>query len=321
MNIEWRILVDPWLPGETADKASLERAAQAVLDAEAERLPGKYQACVVLTDDQDIRRINRQTRGIDSATDVLSFPQARLPRRGAVRIDPKRLRALLDPDTGCRHLGDVVISVERARAQAVRYGHGLRRELGYLLVHGMCHLLGYDHVREEDKAHMRAAEEAAMGRAGLSREETNEGDCPMNDNELLALAREAMDSAYVPYSNYAVGACLLAEDGRVFAGCNVENASYGATICAERTAVVKAVSEGARRFAAIAVAARGSAPYPCGICRQILNEFGPKMRVLVTWDGAHVEKTMVEKTTLDALLPHSFGPESLGENESLGEKS
>ncbi|MCL2545178.1 MAG: cytidine deaminase [Clostridia bacterium] len=129
----------------------------------------------------------------------------------------------------------------------------------------------------------------------------------MSDNELLELARGAMDSAYVPYSNYPVGACLLAEDGRVFTGCNIENASYGATICAERAAVVKAVSEEALRFAAIAVAARGSAPYPCGICRQVLNEFGPKMRVLVTWDGHHVEKT-----TLDALLPNSFGPESLG---------
>jgi len=132
----------------------------------------------------------------------------------------------------------------------------------------------------------------------------------MNDKKLLDLAREAMHGAYVPYSNYPVGACLLAEDGRVFTGCNVENASYGATICAERTAAVKAVSEGARRFTAIAIAARGSAPYPCGVCRQVLNEFAvPEMRVLVTWDDQHVEKT-----TLGALLPNSFGPESLGEN-------
>ncbi|MCL2811966.1 MAG: cytidine deaminase [Clostridia bacterium] len=130
----------------------------------------------------------------------------------------------------------------------------------------------------------------------------------MNDEKMLELARQAMESAYVPYSNYPVGTCLLTEDGRVFTGCNIENASYGATICGERTAVVKAVSEGARRFAAIAIAARGSAPYPCGVCRQVLNEFGPQMRVLVTWDDLHVEKT-----TLDALLPNSFGPQSLGE--------
>ena len=130
----------------------------------------------------------------------------------------------------------------------------------------------------------------------------------MNDDKMLELARQAMADAYVPYSKYPVGTCLLTEDGRVFTGCNIENASYGATICGERTAVVKAVSEGVLRFAAIAIAARGSAPYPCGICRQVLNEFGPKMRVLVTWDDQYVEKT-----TLDALLPNSFGPQSLGE--------
>jgi len=134
----------------------------------------------------------------------------------------------------------------------------------------------------------------------------------MNDEKMLELARQAMEGAYVPYSKYQVGACLLAEDGRVFTGCNIENASYGATICAERTAAVKAVSEGARRFVAIAIAARGSAPYPCGVCRQVLNEFGPQMRVLVTWDDQHNDQ-FVEKTTLDALLPNSFGPESLGE--------
>ncbi len=130
----------------------------------------------------------------------------------------------------------------------------------------------------------------------------------IGDETLLEKARAAMRGAYAPYSGYAVGACLLAEDGRIFTGCNVENASYGATLCAERTAVVKAVSEGARRFTAIAIAAEGSAPFPCGMCRQVLNEFGPHMRVLVTWGGE------VAATTLDALLPHSFGPESIGGN-------
>ena len=135
----------------------------------------------------------------------------------------------------------------------------------------------------------------------------------MNDGELLKLAREAMEAAYVPYSHYPVGACLLAEDGRAFTGCNVENASYGATICAERTALVKAVSEGARRFVAIAIAARGSTPYPCGMCRQALNEFSCKMRVLVTWSDQDDAIAGTAQTTLDALLPNSFGPESLGE--------
>ncbi|MCL2811965.1 MAG: rRNA maturation RNase YbeY [Clostridia bacterium] len=162
MRIEWQVDVDVQLPDWMAEQALLEAVARAAVDAA--NLPGRYQACVVLTDDQGIRQLNQQTRGIDDATDVLSFPQIHFP------WDIKQLRALLDPDTGCRHLGDVVISVERARAQADQYGHDLRRELGYLLVHGMCHLLGYDHVRDEDKARMRAAEEAAMARVGLPRE-------------------------------------------------------------------------------------------------------------------------------------------------------
>jgi len=105
---------------------------------------------------------------------------------------------------------------------------------------------------------------------------------------------------------YAVGAALLSADGRVFTGCNIENASFGLTNCAERTAMFKAVSEGAREFTAIAIASKASAPYPCGACRQALNEFAPNLRILVTWgDG------LVEETTLPKLLPHGFGPEDV----------
>lgn len=128
----------------------------------------------------------------------------------------------------------------------------------------------------------------------------------MTDEKLLEMAIDAMKYAYVPYSKYTVGAALLAEDGRVFTGCNVENAAYGNTMCAERTALYKAVSEGVRTFTKIAIAAKGSAPFPCGACRQSLYEFAPGMEVLVTWDGN------VRKTTLDQLLPEGFGPSSLG---------
>ena len=111
--------------------------------------------------------------------------------------------------------------------------------------------------------------------------------------------------AYVPYSHYWVGAALRAKDGRVFTGCNVENAAFGNTMCAERTALFKAVSEGAREFTEIAIAAEGSAPFPCGACRQSLYEFAPELRVLVTWDGN------VREAKLSALLPEGFGPSSL----------
>lgn len=128
----------------------------------------------------------------------------------------------------------------------------------------------------------------------------------MTDDKLLEIALEMRNYSYVPYSKYAVGAALLAEDGRVFTGCNVENAAYGNTLCAERTALCKAVSEGARKFTAIAIASSGSAPFPCGACRQSLYEFAPDLRVMVTWDGN------VRKTTLRELLPEGFGPSSLG---------
>ena len=128
----------------------------------------------------------------------------------------------------------------------------------------------------------------------------------MTDEKRLELALDARKNAYVPYSGYAVGAALLTEDGKVFIGCNIENAAYGNTLCAERTALVKAVSEGYRRFTKIAIASSGSAPYPCGACRQSLYEFAPELEVLVTWDGH------VERAPLSELLPHGFGPSSLG---------
>lgn len=128
----------------------------------------------------------------------------------------------------------------------------------------------------------------------------------MTDEMLLEHAIAAREFAYAPYSGYRVGAALLSEDGQVFTGCNIENAAYGNTMCAERTALFKAVSEGVRHFTKIAIAGNGSAPFPCGACRQSLNEFAPKLEVLVTWDGH------VRKTTLEALLPEGFGPSALG---------
>lgn len=122
-----------------------------------------------------------------------------------------------------------------------------------------------------------------------------------DDQTLLARACEMLERAYVPYSHFRVGACLLAEDGRMFTGCNIENASYGATICAERTAVVKAVSEGATRFIAIAIAGEDTLPWPCGMCRQVLCEFAPDIRVICGNKSGEYEVA-----SLTDLLPHSF---------------
>ena len=111
----------------------------------------------------------------------------------------------------------------------------------------------------------------------------------MEDKELYRIAEKAFENAYAPYSNFKVGAALLAADGSVFTGVNVENSTYGATICAERAAVAKAVSEGAREFSKIAVASSGGGAWPCGICRQFMYEFSPDLRVITGDDEEHLQ--------------------------------
>jgi len=122
------------------------------------------------------------------------------------------------------------------------------------------------------------------------------------DTELIQAALQARLAAYAPYSNFKVGAALLGKSGRIYTGCNVENASYAATICAERAAAVKAVSEGEREFEALAVVAEGEDPVsPCGICRQFLAEFGTGLRlILINLKGDRID------TTLEAYLPQAF---------------
>lgn len=120
-------------------------------------------------------------------------------------------------------------------------------------------------------------------------------------------ARAAAAASYSPYSKFRVGAALLAGSGKIYAGCNVENASYGLCNCAERTAIFTAAAAGERALAAIAVYTPTPAPtMPCGACRQVINEFGPGALVISVCDSAE----RIE-TTLDALLPAAFGPSDL----------
>ena len=138
----------------------------------------------------------------------------------------------------------------------------------------------------------------------------------MTDIELVKEAFEAMKNSYSPYSEFKVGAALLTKDGKVYRGCNIENSSYGATNCAERTAIFKAVSEGERHFTAIAIVGfkDGVTPgleeyaYPCGVCRQVMREFvNPKeFRIIVASGEDHFKSF-----TLEELLPCSFEPENL----------
>ena len=134
----------------------------------------------------------------------------------------------------------------------------------------------------------------------------------MDAKELMKIARKARQNAYAPYSLFAVGAALLAESGRVYTGCNIENASYGLTCCAERNAIFAAVGAGERRFKMLAVAADSPEPVaPCGACRQVIAEFGIPLVVMGNL------KEAIKTMSAEELLPYGFGQESMN---NKGEK-
>jgi cytidine deaminase len=124
--------------------------------------------------------------------------------------------------------------------------------------------------------------------------------------KIIEAALQAREWAYAPYSHYRVGAALLTASGKIYEGVNIENAAFSATVCAERVAVFKAVSEGERDFVAIAIATKDGGS-PCGVCRQVMSEFGQSMMVLMVDDSARV----VKETPLAELLPGAFLPGNL----------
>ena len=138
----------------------------------------------------------------------------------------------------------------------------------------------------------------------------------MSDKELLDIARSMCDKAYAPYSDFHVGAALITDDGSIYTGCNIENASYGATNCAERTAFFKAISEGESDFKAIAVVGGNEGKvesycFPCGVCRQVMMEFcNPETFIVIAAKSR--EEYLVQ--TLSQILPNGFGPASLKEH-------
>ena len=139
----------------------------------------------------------------------------------------------------------------------------------------------------------------------------------MDKQELIRRALEAKKKAYVPYSNFHVGAALITEDDQIYTGCNIEIASYSPTICAERTAIFKAISEGHTQIKTIAIVGDANPTYPCGVCRQVIREFGKNAAIIIA--NSEID---YKEYTIDELLPHSFGPEDLNsakieENEDV----
>lgn len=128
----------------------------------------------------------------------------------------------------------------------------------------------------------------------------------MNARSLLEVAASARQLAYAPYSKFSVGAAILTTTGEVFTGCNVENASYGLTSCAERNAVFAAVAAGHREFSHLALVLP-EAGSPCGACRQVLNEFAPNLQIII----ADPELKLTRELNLTQLLPEAFGPDNL----------
>ena len=125
---------------------------------------------IEMVSDEEIRVVNREQRGKDASTDVLSFPTINYPQGKTAGDCTERLRREYDPDAGACVLGDILISMDHVRAQAAEYGHSVQRETGYLLTHGLFHLMGYDHMTESDKPVMRAMEERSLASIGLTRE-------------------------------------------------------------------------------------------------------------------------------------------------------
>ncbi len=306
------------------ENSHVSRKIQGFLLTAAERCvtdegidPSLVEISLTIVSEGDIRELNRLYRDTDRVTDVLSFPQY----DDLTEIDNDEVIAL----------GDVVICDAVAHKQAREYGHSYEREFVYLFVHSVLHLLGYDHMTEEDKRGMRAEEEKVMEYIGLTRGFTlaydgsesavddDSGDAGVNDeyeeggkswyseqdgdvySELMRRAEAVSQKAYAPYSGFHVGAALLCSDGSIYTGVNVENASYGAALCAERSAVASAVSDGNRKFNAIAVFSPDGNAIPCGICRQVLLEFGSDIDVVLKDDDGSLRVTEISR-----LLPEGF---------------
>lgn len=285
----------------------IEKAVELCLLHEEMREP--LEVSILLVDNDKIREINNEQRGIDSPTDVLSFPIVEM-KDGKIKSD----LGDIDMEEDLIILGDIVISLEMAYNQAVEYGHSFERELAFLTTHGTFHLLGYDHQDEESENIMISKQKVVLDDMGLKRKGEKEKENTGLDYKILV--KKAIDEkskAYAPYSGFKVGAAVLTESGNIYTGVNIENISFGATNCAERTAIFKAISNGERKIKAIAISSDSEKiTFPCGICRQVIFEFGDKDTSIVCSNNDGEFKVY----TIEELLPYAF--ESIKQWEEPG---
>lgn len=150
----------------------VEETVQTVCEAvlEEEGCPYEAQVNLVLTDNEGIRELNRESRGIDRETDVLSFPNVDFDEEGVFRIDEDNEADYFDPETGELVLGDIMISLDKVYEQAKEYGHSVRREFAFLVAHSMLHLCGYDHMEDAERARMEQKQEAILTGLGITRD-------------------------------------------------------------------------------------------------------------------------------------------------------
>ncbi len=150
-------------------KALLDLVAEAIL--EEEKCPYEAQVNLLLTDDEGIREFNRQYRNIDAPTDVLSFPMIGFEKEADFSVVEEDTGDYFDPDSGELILGDIIISTDKVKEQAMKYGHSLKREFAFLTAHSLLHLCGYDHMTEKERAIMEEKQEKILSRLGITREE------------------------------------------------------------------------------------------------------------------------------------------------------
>ena len=251
-------------------RKKIQKIVDLVLKEEGKDFSGCLSIAVV--DAEEIRSLKKRFFHQDAYTDVISF-----------------FYGFSDKDD---IWGEIIICPSVIKQEARNRGESEEKALSIVLIHGLLHLLGYE---DEDAEKAKAMEEKQEILYRLLEEEEER-------EKLIKRAIQVRAHAYAPYSCFPVGAALLGYNGDIFTGCNVENTSLGLTICAERVAIFKAVSQGIREFKKIAIIGDSSSYcFPCGACRQVLYEFAPQLEVVAAKSDRDYEVV-----SLSSLLPQAF---------------